>query len=119
MRDFYIKYQDRILFGTDDFILFKSHKKGASSNISVYPSEDSDWEWVDPADDKGVAKWQDRAAFDYAQYLEYFETDHLDLVDPNRSAGAWFRMPGVKLPPEVLEKLYHANAERLIPRLKA
>ena len=28
------------------------------------------------------------------------------------------RLSGVKLPPEVLEKFYHANAERLIPRLK-
>lgn len=117
VRDFYIKYQDRILFGTDDFVLFKG-RKSKGSNISVYPSEDADWTWVDPSDEKGVARWQERAAFDYAQYLEYFETDHLDLVDPNRSAGAWLRMPGIKLPPEVLEKIYHANAERLIPGLK-
>ena len=57
--------------------------------------------------------------FDYAQYLQYFETDRLDLTDPNRSGGSWFRMPGVKLPPAVLEKLYHANAEKLIPSLAA
>jgi predicted TIM-barrel fold metal-dependent hydrolase len=118
VRDFYTKYQDRILFGTDDLILYKGRKNKTSSNISVYPQDDPNIEWVDPGDEKGVAKWQERASFDYAQYLEYFETDHLDLVDPNRSAGAWFRMPGVKLPPEVLEKIYHANAERLIPGLK-
>jgi hypothetical protein len=28
------------------------------------------------------------------------------------------RLTGIKLPPEVLEKLYHANAEKLIPGLK-
>jgi len=36
-----------------------------------------------------------------------------------RSGGSWLRIPGIKLPPEVLEKLYHANAERLIPGLKS
>ena len=54
---------------------------------------------VDPADAPAMKSWQDRAAFDYAQYLQYFETDRLDLTDPNRSGGCWLRVPGVKLPP--------------------
>jgi predicted TIM-barrel fold metal-dependent hydrolase len=115
IRDFFVKYQDRILFGTDDMVLFKGRERPASGNISVYPNEDPGWLTVDPADAQAVKRWQDRAAFDYAQYLQYFETDRLDLTDPNRSGGSWLRVPGVKLPPEVLEKLYHANAEKLIP----
>ena len=59
---------------------------------------------MDPADAAAVKRWQDRAAFDYAQYLQYFETDRLNLADPNRSGGSWLRIPGVKLPPEVLDK---------------
>jgi hypothetical protein len=62
-------------------------------------------------------RWQDRAAFDYTQYLQNFETDRLNLADPNRSGGAWLRLPGVKLPADVLERLYHANAEKLVPGL--
>jgi hypothetical protein len=50
--------------------------------------------------------------------LQYFETDKLDLLDPMRSGGPWLRLAGVKLAPEVLEKFYHGNAERLIPGLK-
>jgi len=117
IRDFFVKYQDRFLFGTDDLVLFKGRNRPVAGNISVYMTDDPAWLTVDPADVPAVKRWQDRAAFDYAQYLQYFETDRLDLTDPNRSGGSWFRMPGVKLPPEVLEKLYHANAERLIPGL--
>jgi hypothetical protein len=117
VRDFFVKYQDRILFGTDDMVLFKGRKPARSGNISLYPSDDPDWLWVDPGDTAAVKRWQDRAAFDYSQYLQYFETDRLDLTDPNRSGGSWLRIPGVKLPPRVLEKFYHANAEKLIPGL--
>jgi predicted TIM-barrel fold metal-dependent hydrolase len=117
VRDFFIKYQDRIVFGTDDMILSKGRKQGGS-NVVLYPSEDPTWMWIEPTDTAAVKTWQDRAASDYAQYLEYFETDRLDLRDPNRSGGAWLRIPGIKLPADVLEKVYHTNAERLIPGLK-
>jgi predicted TIM-barrel fold metal-dependent hydrolase len=117
--DFFTKYQDRIVFGTDDLTLTGGRKKAATTrNISIYPCEDPDVLYVDTKDTAAVRRWQQRAAFDYAQYLQYFETDRLDLLDPNRSGGDWLRMPGVKLPREVLEKLYHANAEKLIPGLK-
>ena len=99
-------------------VLFKGRKPSSTSNISLYPSDDPDWLWLDSSDKDAVKKWQERAAFDYSQYLQYFETDRLYLTDPNRSGGSWLRIPGVKLPSDVLEKLYHANAERLIPGLK-
>jgi hypothetical protein len=118
VRDFFEQYQDRILFGTDSMVLNKGRKPSGSGNISVYPSEDPNWFWLDPEDADAVKAWQERAAFDYSQYLQYFETDQFGLSDPNRAAGSWFRMTGVKLPPEVLEKLYHANAEKLIPGMK-
>jgi predicted TIM-barrel fold metal-dependent hydrolase len=118
IRDFFVKYQDRILFGTDNMVLLKGRKPTGSANITIYPSLDGHWEWIDPADKVAVARWQDKEAEVYSQYLQYFETDRLDLTDPNRSGGSWLRIPGAKLPSEVLEKLYHANAERLIPGLK-
>lgn len=65
-----------------------------------------------------MRRWQERAVFNYGLYLQYFETARLDLLDPNHSGGAWLRISGIKLPAEVLEKFYHANAERLIAGLK-
>jgi predicted TIM-barrel fold metal-dependent hydrolase len=95
VRDFFTKYQDRILFGTD------------SSTLNN----------VKPDDAKAVAAWQDRAARFYSRHLEYFETDRIDIVEPYGWGKDWLRIPGVKLSPAVLEKFYHANAERLIPGL--
>jgi predicted TIM-barrel fold metal-dependent hydrolase len=117
MRDFYTKYADRVLFGTDNMVLYKERKPGSSANISIYPMDDPDWISVDTSDKDAVRRWQERAARVYGEYLQYFETDRLDLADPNRSAGAWLRIPGIKLPPEMLEKLYYKNAEKLIPGL--
>ena len=119
MRAFFEKHQDRILFGTDGSILSGSRKDPAgSANISIYPKDDPNWGVIDPADEAAVRTWQEKAAFMYSQSLQYFETDRLDLMDPMQSGGAWLRTPGIKLPPNVLEKFYHGNAERLIPGLK-
>lgn len=117
VRDFFVKYADRVVFGTDTLVLSKGRRATQSGNISIYPSDDPDWLAHDPADKDSVRLWQEKAANSYAQYLQYFETDRLDLTDPSRSGGAWLRVPGIKLPPEVLEKLYHKNAAKLIPGL--
>jgi predicted TIM-barrel fold metal-dependent hydrolase len=116
---FFQKNRDRILFGTDAQVLVKGLKKPVeSANIAVYPTEDPNREYIDPGDAAALKPWQERAAQMYGQSLQYFETDRLDLQDPLRSGGSWLRLPGAKLPAAVLEKLYHANAENLIPGLK-
>ena len=119
VRDFFAKYQDRILFGTDGGVLLAGRKAGASKNITVYPVDDPDWVRVDPADADAVKRWTEKQALFYSRYFEYFETDRLDLVDPSGFAPESLRLRGAKLPAEVLEKFYHANAERLIPGLRA
>lgn len=93
VRDFFTKYQDRVLFGTDSTAL-----NGA-----------------DAGDAQEVGAWLERGTRFYARHLEYFETDRFDLVEPYGFQSAWLRLAGAKLPPAVLEKFYHANAERLIP----
>ena len=118
VRAFFEKHQDRLLFGTDGSILVKGRKPTGSANISIYPTVDPNLQLIDPADSAAIKAWQDRQTTMYSQSLQYFETDRLDLIDPMRSGGPWLRMAGVKLPPEVLEKFYHGNAERLIPGLK-
>ena len=96
VRDFFVKYQDRILFGTDSSIL-----GGA-----------------DPKDAAAVQAWKDGAARFYSRHFQYFETSRSDLMEPYGYEGEWLRLAGAKLPAEVLEKFYHANAEKLIPGLK-
>jgi predicted TIM-barrel fold metal-dependent hydrolase len=73
-RKFLLKYQDRIMFGTDTT--------------------------------------PDRAA--YRMYYRFLETDdeYFDCAGGHHRQGFWM-IYGVFLPREVLEKLYHTNAERL------
>lgn len=83
-RKFFIKYQDRILFGTDGGSLF--NVKG----------------WT-------VAKF-------YRAYFEFLETQNEYIDYPMQGAinqGSW-KIYGINLPDEVLEKIYYKNAERLL-----
>jgi predicted TIM-barrel fold metal-dependent hydrolase len=96
VRDFLIKYQDRVMFGTDRTVLGD----------------------VDLDDKNAVRRWKDKDTAFEGRYLEYFETDRTDIIEPYGHEQAWLRLAGVKLPPQVLEKFYHANAERLIPGLQ-
>ncbi|MEP7312865.1 MAG: amidohydrolase family protein [Pseudomonadota bacterium] len=85
-RRFFIRYQDRILFGTD----------GGFGN--------------DPA-----GEWP--AERMYRSYFEFLETDNEYFDYPMKSIskqGTW-EIYGIDLPPEVLEKIYVRNAERLLP----
>ncbi len=114
VRDFCTRYQDRLLFGTDGAILSGGRKNPGA--ITLYPSEDPDWRFLDPADNAAVDKWQRRTAQTYSQYLQYFEAPRVDLMDTSQP-GSWIRVLGAGLPRDVLEKFYHGNAERLIPGL--
>ena len=77
-REFFIKYQDRIMFGTDNPIseeMYRNH-----------------FRWLETDDEY----------FDYWGY-------------PGQ--GRW-KISGMHLPDEVLEKIYHKNAERLFAHFK-
>ena len=63
-----------------------------------------------------LAQWKDLRSRQYAWYLEYFETDHQGLAEPLPSSK--LVLSGVQLPPEVWEKFYPVNAEKLISGLK-
>jgi predicted TIM-barrel fold metal-dependent hydrolase len=114
VRDFFVKYQDRILFGSDHSIL-AGPRKVRRANIMVYPVDDPEWTRIDPKDADAVAGWKAGQLRFYGRNFEYYETDRLDLVDPFGRDTDWNRLSGARLPPEVLEKFYRANAERLIP----
>ena len=82
-RKFFIKYQDRILFGTD----------GGSMHIKGWTIEKV-----------------------YRAYFEFLETDNEYIDYPLQGAinqGNW-KIYGINLPDEVLEKIYYKNAEKIL-----
>ncbi len=74
-REFFVKYQDRILFGKDSF----------------QPNE-------------------------YPYYWRVFETAD-EYFDYYRDYHAFWKLYGMDLPDEVLQKLYNGNARAIIPRM--
>jgi predicted TIM-barrel fold metal-dependent hydrolase len=94
MRRFFIKYQDRILFGTDLGV-------GVEEDALMFGSTGAD----PPTKEEGrrffEATWR------------YLETDDHDFDHPTPIQGDW-KISGIKLPREVLEKIYHRNAEKLL-----
>jgi predicted TIM-barrel fold metal-dependent hydrolase len=78
-RKFFLKYQDRILFGTD-----------------TTPKRDA-----------------------YRIYYRFLETEdeYFDCAASHHRQGFW-NIYGINLPPEVLEKIYRTNAERILYGLK-
>jgi len=74
-RKFILKYQDRVMFGTD-----------------THPSRDA-----------------------YRIYYRFLETDdeYFDPAPSHQQQGFWM-IYGIFLPKDVLEKLYHKNAERVL-----
>lgn len=85
-RRFFIKYQDRILFGTDGGFGLDPDKNWTPERM-------------------------------YSSYFDFLETDdeymEFPLADITKQ-GNW-RVYGIQLPSDVLEKIYVRNAERLIP----
>jgi predicted TIM-barrel fold metal-dependent hydrolase len=94
MRRFFVKYQDRILFGTDLGIGLEEEALMLGSTGEKPPTKAE-------------------ALRFYESTWRYLETDDRDFDHPTPIQGAW-KISGIKLPREVLEKIYHRNAERLL-----
>lgn len=94
LRAFFIKYQDRILFGTDtgvgrnpDDLMFGSTGLNAPTSLD--------------ADRFFNASWR------------YFETAEKEIPSPTPIQGRW-NIEGIDLPRPVLEKIYYKNAQKLL-----
>jgi predicted TIM-barrel fold metal-dependent hydrolase len=97
LREFFIKYQDRILFGTD-------------FGVGNFPGSGRFWLGVGDGQEKTV---EDCHAYYEAQW-PFYESDAKDLPRPCPISGRPL-LDGLHLPPEVLEKFYYKNARGLIP----
>ncbi len=94
MRAFFIKYQDRILFGTDTGV-------GAEDDQMMYGSTGS-----------SVPTRADEVRFFTATW-RYFETSDRQFESPTPIQGRW-KIDGIGLPEPVLRKIYFENAVRIL-----
>lgn len=92
MRAFFVKWQDRILYGSDTAVTPDGLTMG--SRGAEHDPESRLPEFF-------LGQWR------------YFETDEAHLPSPTPIQGNW-TIDGIGLPREVLEKLYHRNAERVL-----
>lgn len=91
MRAFFVRWRERILFGTD----FQAVPGGF-----VLGSAGTD---IDGAD---------RVPFFFRSHWRYFETADRDFAHPTPIQGDW-TIDGLDLPEDVLHDVYHRNAERV------
>ena len=92
VREFFIRFQDRILFGTDFGVSPHGMHLGSLS--------------------KKPPTFQDAVNF-YKAHFRYFETGEKQIDHPTPIQGNW-KIDAANLPDEVLKKLYYDNAHKLI-----
>ena len=89
VRDFFIKYQDRLMFGTDRSIKGKGHLEMSDEDVAA-----SMWAMINAI----KTGW------------DYYATDK--TVDIKG-----YKIKGISLPVDVLEKLFRTNAKKWYPGL--
>ena len=92
VRAFFLKHQDRVIFGTDLVL---------------------GWDIFESADQTDTAELK---RF-YDGHWRFFETGARHVDHPFPIQGSW-KVDAIGLPDDVLEKLYIQNAQRLIPGLR-
>jgi len=95
VRAFFIKHQDRILFGTD-----------LTLGWDLFEEEESERETLE-----GLVGF-------YEAHWRFFETDDRQIEYPGYPTQGQWKVDAIGLPDEVLVKLYTRNARRLIPGLR-
>jgi len=93
VRAFFMKHQDRALFGTDLML---------------------GWE-VPIGENEGELGAIERF---YGAHWRYFETDRERIAYPGFPIQGRWKVDAASLPDEILQKLYAGNAQRLIPGLQ-
>jgi predicted TIM-barrel fold metal-dependent hydrolase len=89
---FFLKHQDRVLFGSDLVL---------------------GWDVFD----QGAQKEKGEIEALYEDHWRFFERDARQIPYPGSPAQGHWKVDAIALPVEVLEKLYAGNARRLIPGL--
>jgi predicted TIM-barrel fold metal-dependent hydrolase len=104
VRNFFIRHQNRILFGTDTGISPRHRMLGVPM-----PSDDKFWKRDD---------YTESILLPYWRYMyRYLETSDYCIPPSTPVQGGWF-MHGIALPDSVLKKVYSSNARKLFSALR-
>lgn len=104
VRNFFIRYQDRIMFGTDTGIGAERRMLGVGM-----PGDEEFWKRED---------YKETFLFPYyGSMYRYLETDDYHIPPSTPVQGGW-TMHGISLPDDVLKKVYSENALRMFPGLR-
>jgi len=109
IRNFFIKYSDRILFGTD-IMNFDVNQLSTSTKI---PPELINL----PNNESQKGKYQEVAEA-YDRCFKILETDGVFSSEMFLPDVKGKTLQGLSLPVDVLEKIYYKNAMKLYPRIK-
>ncbi|MBN1947566.1 MAG: amidohydrolase family protein [Bradymonadales bacterium] len=96
VRELFVRYPDRILFGTDIAI-----GRTARREVLVLGSSGRE-----PATPNQIGEF-------YARHYEYLETDHRSMAHPTPIQGDW-TVDAIRLPASVLDRVYYRNAYDLV-----
>lgn len=107
-REFFIEFQDRVLFGTDSVYDDANVSAGVQAQCLYQPGEIP----LDGADPR--EKYVDTSAEFLQSHIDFLATDKVQERPPFKRTGQGFSVEGLGLPPEVAEKVLHKNAERVI-----
>lgn len=103
MRNFFLRHQNRILFGTDTGV----SSRGCMLGVSM------------PSDREFFLRPDFKKAFLFPHFdavYRYLETDDYYITAPSPVQGTW-PLHGISLPDSVLRKVYYENAQKVVPAL--
>jgi len=100
IREFFLRFQDRILFGTDLGVQAKRTSRGLLYKLFLGSVR------------KEEPKLEDVEPF-FEKHWRYFESDEPNIPHPIPIQGDWKVHP-IDLPHRVLRKIYWENAERIV-----
>jgi len=107
-REFMMKYQDRILFGTDIIYDDTSVPTGIQAQSLYQPGE------IPLGDKKAERKYVETTVEFFQSNLDFLTTDKVQSTPPFKRNRRGFSIFGLKLPIEVCKKILYENAKRLI-----
>ena len=96
LRALFLRYQDRVLFGSD----------------AVYTADHLTLGVPEPR-----SKTLEESRQFFGRHWEFFETNRRNMDHPSPLQGNW-KVNAIQLPPPVLRKLYSENVKGLIPALQ-
>jgi predicted TIM-barrel fold metal-dependent hydrolase len=107
-RQFFIDYQDRILFGTDSIYDDTNVPTGMQAQCLHQPGEIA-LDGADPRD-----KYVETSAEFLRSHIDFLTTDRVQDEPPFRRTTRGFRIQGLGLPEDICAKLMWSNVERLL-----